>query len=282
MNIELNNTGFIPVEEVDIPDAFYKRFKTGVKVIDSLFGNNGFLPGSTFTLAGGHGSGKSTFLLQLCGILANQGKNVAYISGEESIVQISFNSKRLGINKVKVSNLKDVDDICNQIVKNKFDFVVIDSFPTMSVERKMNSRKKEEYVCQRLCSTAKKNDIVIGIIQHVTKTGEYKGSTVLPHSVDITIKMQKNEDDPDNINSRDFIATKNRFGSTSFISLNLKENGFDFYESTKPEKKDPLHNVKQISIQDATKLFGTYYNATKELQKLGFSKESRGMFVKSN
>lgn len=281
MNIDLDNTEFVSIENVNIPDAFYRRFKTNVEVVDTLFGGNGFLPGSTFTLAGGHGSGKSTFLLQICSLVAQQGKNVAYISGEESIVQISFNSKRLNVSNIKVSNLKDVDEICNQIVKNNFDFVIIDSFPTLTVKKKLTSKKKEEYIVQRLCSTAKKNDIVIGIIQHVTKSGNYKGSTVLPHSVDITIKMQRNEDDPDNINSRDIIATKNRFGSTAFVSINMKERGFDFFEASRPEKKDPLHNIKSISLQEATKLFGSYYNAKKYLEKSGFIKKDRGLFVKN-
>lgn len=280
MNIEMEDTGFLNIEDVNIPDIFYKRFKTDEIVIDDLFGGNGFLPGTTFTLAGGHGSGKSTFLLQLCGLLANKNKNVAYISGEESIIQISFNSKRLNINKVKVSNLKDIDDICEQIVKHKFDFVIIDSFPTLTTKRKMTYRKKEEYICQRICSTAKNNDIVIGVIQHVTKTGEYKGSTVLPHSVDITIKMQKNEEDSDNIHNRDFIVTKNRFGSTAFASLMLKQNGFEFAKISKPPASDLLYNIKHINIQEATKLFGTYYNAKKYLEKSGFVKTTRGLFVK--
>lgn len=281
MNIDLDNTEFVSIENVSIPDAFYRRFKTNVEVVDSLFGGNGFLPGSTFTLAGGHGSGKSTLLLQICSLVAKQGKNVAYISGEESIVQISFNSKRLNVNGIKVSNLKDVDEICNQIVRNKFDFVVIDSFPTLTVKKKLTSKKKEEYIVQRLCSTAKKNDIVIGVIQHVTKSGNYKGTTVLPHSVDITIKMQRNEDDADNIHARDIIATKNRFGSTSFVTINMKESGFDFFEASKPEKKDPLHNVKQITLQDAQKLFGTYYRAMKYLNGGGFKKDSKGVFVRA-
>ena len=281
MNIDLDNTEFVSIESVKIPDAFYRRFKTNVEVVDSLFGGNGFLPGSTFTLAGGHGSGKSTFLLQVCSLVASQGKKVAYISGEESIVQISFNSKRLNVSDIKLSNLKYIDDICDQIVKNKFDFVIIDSFPTLNVKKKLTSKKKEEYIVQKICSTAKKNDIVIGIIQHVTKSGVYKGSTVLPHSVDITIKMQRNEDDPENINSRDIVATKNRFGSTSFISINMKENGFDFLEASKPEKKDPLHNVKVITMQEATKLFGTYYRATKYLNDSGFKKDVKGVFSRS-
>jgi len=278
MKIDLEKTSFINVEEVEIPSSFYNRFKTDNDLIDTLFGGGGFLPGTSFALAGGPGSGKSTFLLQIGGILASQGKNVAYISGEESVVQISFNCKRMAIKGVKVSNMTDVDEICEQLEKNKFDFVVIDSFPTITTKKAKSFKKREEYVINRLCSTAKKTNTVIGFIQHVTKQGNYKGSTLLPHSVDMTIKLTKNEDDPQNLNLRDFMVTKNRFGSNSFISLNLTQHGFDIEKEVKPN--DPLNGVKSITMQQAVSMFGTYYKAHKILQQKGYIKKNKS-FIKS-
>ena len=273
MKIDLQKTDFINVEDVQIPTSFYNRFKTQVSLVDNLFGGAGFLPGTSFALAGGPGSGKSTFLLQVGGILALQGKNVAYISGEESVVQISFNCKRMGIKGVKVSNMTDCDAICKQIELNKFDFVVIDSFPTITAKRANTMKKREEYVIHRLCSMAKKTDTVIGFIQHVTKQGNYKGSTLLPHSVDMTIKMSKNEDDPQNLNARDFMVTKNRFGANAFISLNLTQHGFDLDREYKVQ--DPLDNVKTVSMTDAVRLFGSYYKANKSLTTQGFKKKGK-------
>jgi DNA repair protein RadA/Sms len=264
MKLDLQKTDFITVEDIHVPDEFYRRFKTGNEFIDSLFGGGGFLPGSSFTLAGGPGSGKSTFLLQICGLLAASGKKVAYISGEESIVQISFTCKRIGVTGVKVSNMTDAEDICNQIDNHKFDFVIIDSFPTLRIDGVYNSKKREEVIVDKICSTAKRTGCVVGLVQHVTKQGKYKGSTLLPHSVDCNVIMQKNEEDPDNIHVRDVMTTKNRFGPTSLISINLTESGFDLNTKSKPtQKKDPLDNVKVITIQEATKVFGTYYNAMK-------------------
>lgn len=273
MKIDLEKTSFINVEEVEIPSSFFNRFKTNIDLVDSLFGGNGFLPGTSFALAGGPGSGKSTFLLQIGGALASNGKNVAYISGEESVVQISFNCKRMGIRGVKVSNMTDVDEICKQVELNNFDFVVIDSFPTITSKKHRSFKKREEYVVNRLCSIAKKTDTVIGFIQHVTKQGNYKGSTLLPHSVDMTIKMSKNEDDPQNLNVRDFMVTKNRFGSNSFISLNLTQHGFDLDKEFKAQ--DPLDGVKSITLQQAVSMFGSYYKANKELTVKGFVKKRK-------
>jgi len=271
MNIDLTKTGFVNVEEVSIPEAFYNRFKSNNNLVDTLFGGNGFLPGSTFTLAGGPGSGKSTFLLQICGLLGSQGKNVAYISGEESIVQISFNCKRMGITGIKVSNMTNVDEIVNQLEHNTFDFVVIDSFPTMQCKKAGSSRKKEEYIVSRICSAAKKTNTVIGIIQHVTKAGNYKGSTLLPHSSDMNIMMNRNMDNPDDINARDFNVTKNRFGSAAFVSLTLTQHGFNLEQETK-QQKDPLDGVNKITMAKAQRIFGSYYKATKYFNANGFVK----------
>jgi len=278
MKIDLDNTSFINVEDVQIPASFYNRFKTNVGLVDALFGGGGFLPGTSFALAGGPGSGKSTFLLQVGGALAAQNKNVAYISGEESVVQISFNCKRMGVQGVKVSNMTDCDEICKQIELHNFDFVVIDSFPTITSKRAKSFKKREEYVISRLCSMAKKTDTVIGFIQHVTKQGNYKGSTLLPHSVDMTIKMSRNEDDPQNLSVRDFTVTKNRFGANAFISLNLTQHGFDLDREYKVQ--DPLDNVKKVSMSDAVRLFGSYYKANKSLMSKGYKKSGK-QFVKA-
>lgn len=279
MKIDLEKTSFVNVEDVEIPSSFYNRFKTGIDLVDSLFGGGGFLPGTSFALAGGPGSGKSTFLLQIGGALAQSGKNVAYISGEESIVQISFNCKRMGVKGIKVSNMTDVEEICTQIENNKFDFVVIDSFPTITSKKAKSFKKREEHVISRLCSTAKKTDTVIGFIQHVTKQGNYKGSTLLPHSVDMTVKMTKNEDDPSNLNARDFLVTKNRFGANAFVTLNLTQNGFDLDREAN-KAKDPLEGIKKITLQQAVSMFGSYYKAQKQLTAAGFKKQKRN-FVRS-
>jgi hypothetical protein len=95
----------------------------------------------------------------------------------------------------------------------------------------------------------------------------------------MTLKMQKDDDNLDDIHSRDIIATKNRFGSTAFVSITMKENGFDFSE-TKKEDKDILEGKKEITTQEAIKLFGTYYNAKKYLEKTGFVSKDRGVFVR--
>jgi len=276
MNIELQNTEFVNIDEVEIPEIFNRRFKTDIDIVDQLFGGSGFLPGSTFTLAGGPGSGKSTFLMQVLNLLASKGKNVAYISGEENIYQISFNAKRLGIKGVKVCNLTDLDTICKKVLEHKFDFVVVDSFPTVQVNKKnVSSRKKEEMVVNTLCTLAKKNDIVMGFILHVTKQGKYKGSTLLPHTTDMNIMLGKSEDleTPNGINTREFHVTKNRFGYCSFINLEMGKAGFIFKEA---KKADLFEGKKKVSTQEGVAKLGSYYKAIKYFTANGYVAKGKG------
>ena len=76
MNLNFNNNKFTRVSDIQIPDIYYKRMKTGVGRIDRSFGN-GFLPGSIFTVTGSPGAGKTTYLLQVLELLAKRGYKVA-------------------------------------------------------------------------------------------------------------------------------------------------------------------------------------------------------------
>ena len=48
-------------------------------------------------IGGDPGIGKSTLLLQVCSHLAEQGKKVLYVSGEESARQLKLRANRLNI-----------------------------------------------------------------------------------------------------------------------------------------------------------------------------------------
>ena len=52
-----NETTFTKVSDIEIPDIFFRRLKTEVEEIVTIFGE-GILPGSTITLCGVPGTGK--------------------------------------------------------------------------------------------------------------------------------------------------------------------------------------------------------------------------------
>lgn len=244
------NQNFKRAQDVVIPEIYNRRFKCDVEGIDELFGGAGFMPNFTFTLAAAPGTGKTSMLLQTLELLENIGKKTVYISGEENVEQLAFTCKRLNVSKVPLANLTDIDEIIKEIVSNKFDFVVIDSLPSICSSTRMNKRELEEYIASSIVKTAKEHEIAIGIILHFTKTGTYKGSTLLPHSVDCNIIMTRNEDD---YNLRDVDVTKNRFGTAAQATFEMTSSGFTFEAlneevdcNKKCSKTSNAHDVQAI------------------------------------
>ena len=226
MNVlQSSNKSFTRASDVVIPEIYNRRILTGIEDLDELFGGQGFLPGQMITVAAGAGTGKSSFLLQMLQALENIGKRTAYISGEETIQQISFSCKRLRVESVPLANLTNIDDIEKAVVENKIEFLVLDSYPTITTSKKMNTRQKEEYIVGRLVRIAKENEMCIAIILHMTKNNTFKGTTLLNHAVDTFMTISKN---PDDMHLRDFMIHKNRFGSGSFTTFPFGAQGYTF------------------------------------------------------
>jgi predicted ATP-dependent serine protease len=243
-----SNKNFTRASQVVIPEIYNRRFKTGREDLDNIFGGCGFMPNLTFTLAAAPGTGKTSMLLQILELLEQTNKRTAYISGEENVEQLAFASKRLNVNSVPLANMTDIDDICDAIVENKFDFVVLDSLPAITSRIKMNKKQLNEYITTKLIKTAKENEIVIGVILHFTKAGTYKGDTLLPHSVDMNIIMTRNKED---YNLRDVDVTKNRFGSAGQAIFEMTARGFTFEAVEATENGQS--NGKKITKPDLVK-----------------------------
>ena len=293
MNVISNNNpnkNFTRASDVVIPEIYNRRFKTGKEDLDNIFGGAGFMPNLTFTLAAAPGTGKTSMLLQVLQLLENTGKRTAYISGEENVEQLAFTSKRLDVNCVPLANMTDIDDICDAIVQNKFDFVVLDSLPAITSRHKMNKKQLGEYVTTKLVQTAKEHEIVIGVILHFTKAGTYKGDTLLPHSVDMNIIMTRNKED---YNLRDVDVTKNRFGSAGQAVFEMTARGFDFeavedaqpmtQQTKKVSKSDVVLNALDTAktmaqIVQETEVSGAYLNnLLRDLVNQGkIAKDGRG------
>jgi predicted ATP-dependent serine protease len=282
MKVIKSNNQFIRAVDVKIPEIYNRRFKTGEEDLDALFGGQGFLPGMSFTLAAGPGTGKTTLLIQMLEKLENTGKKTAYVSAEESVEQLAFTCKRLGVEAVSVANMTNIEDIFDAVKKNKFDVVILDSLPALTSRKKLRGRRLEEYLSNYIVTKAKELEVVTGVILHFTKTGTYKGSTLLPHSVDCNIVMTKAKDNP---TVREIDVTKNRFGVAGYTAFMMTERGFDFQKvevaesDAAPIKKgkkaqyiEALTNaVKQngqINLKTATDLLGCSLKAQNVLREL--------------
>ena len=224
MTLDFESTGLQRVKDIKVPDIFNRRLKTGINKVDVLF-DEGILPGSAATLTAQAGCGKTTFMLQLLQGLAKNGYNTGYFSGEESIYQLAYTARRINTPDVKIANVTDIDTIKSYM--NELDLCVVDSFQALTSKTKMNTRQLEKYAVQELTKHAKNTECTIVFIMHLTKSGDLKGSTIVPHTVDSNIKIVKIPD-AELDDARCVYFEKNRFGPLNELECTISRGGFDF------------------------------------------------------
>ena len=83
----------VPVEINSVSFEENDRTSTGITELDRVLGG-GIVAGSLVLVGGDPGIGKSTLLLQMCYNLSEAGRDVLYISGEESLKQIKLRSRQ--------------------------------------------------------------------------------------------------------------------------------------------------------------------------------------------
>ncbi|MCF6196835.1 MAG: AAA family ATPase, partial [Emcibacter sp.] len=156
----------------------------------------GLVPGSAILIGGDPGIGKSTILLQAVSKLANNGINSIYISGEESISQVRMRAKRLGLHQspVRLGAETNLRDILTTLDKQPaLQVVVIDSIQTMyadTVSSAPGTVSQVRTCAQELIRYAKRKNVCIFLVGHVTKDGQLAGPRVLEHMVDAVLYFE--------------------------------------------------------------------------------------------
>lgn len=171
-----------------------ERIRTGIAELDRVLGG-GIVQGSLVLVGGDPGIGKSTLLLQVCQRLSDAGKNVLYISGEESLKQIKLRADRMGRFSDSLYLLceTNLDLIRQTIERQKPDVVVIDSIQTMYNEEVGSAPGSVSQVREStnvLMQLAKGMNIAVFIVGHVTKEGTVAGPRVLEHMVDTVLYFE--------------------------------------------------------------------------------------------
>ena len=196
-----------------------ERTKTGIKELDRVLGG-GIVTGSLTLVGGDPGIGKSTLLLQMCRLLALDGKKVLYISGEESLKQIKMRASRIGTFNDNLLLLceTNLDNIEETIRKYIPEVVIIDSIQTMFSENISAAPGSVSQVREStglLLQLAKGLGVSIFIVGHVTKEGTVAGPRVLEHMVDSVLYFEGDR----HASYRILRGVKNRFGSTNEIGV---------------------------------------------------------------
>ncbi|MCD8118449.1 MAG: DNA repair protein RadA [Lachnospiraceae bacterium] len=203
-----------------------ERISTGMKEFDRVLGD-GIVPGSLILVGGDPGIGKSTILLQTCRNLADAGRKVLYISGEESLKQIKLRAMRIGEFKRDLRLLCEtsLDRIETVLEQEKPEIAVIDSIQTMyreDIDSAPGSVSQVRESTNLFLKIAKGLGIAVFLVGHVTKEGTVAGPRVLEHMVDTVLYFEGDR----YASYRILRSVKNRFGSTNEIGVfEMKENG---------------------------------------------------------
>ena len=195
------------------------RTQTGIGEFDQVLGG-GFVEGSLTLLSGEPGIGKSTLTLQIVERMASQKEKVLYVTGEESVDQVSDRAKRLGCTQKNIELLyeNNVENILLTLESNRPDFLVVDSIQVMAsseIVGTAGSISQVRIVTEMLMNAIKTYKIPTLLIGHVNKEGNIAGPKVLEHLVDTVLLLEGERDHE----LRMLRATKNRFGAVSEVGL---------------------------------------------------------------
>lgn len=207
----------VQLTKLEAPD--YMRIKTGTDELDRVLGG-GLVSGSVVLISGEPGIGKSTLLMQICGTIADEGKKILYVSGEESPSQLKLRANRLGINSdnLYIQTETNLDRIVEEISHLNPDIVIADSVQTIYSENSSSmpgSVNQVKEASSRLIAIAKNEGISIFLVGHVNKDGGIAGPKVLEHMVDAVLHFEGERDHAYRI----IRSVKNRFGSTNEIGV---------------------------------------------------------------
>ncbi|PWA95279.1 ATP-dependent peptidase [Artemisia annua] len=196
----------------------------------------GLVPGSLVLVGGDPGVGKSTLMLQclldlhietwkIASIIA-EGKEIGksapvlYVSGEESVEQIGNRADRMDIStdELFLYSSTDIEDILEKAQVLSPRALIVDSIQTvhlMGVTGSAGGIYQVKECTAALLRFAKKTNVPVFLIGHVTKSGDIAGPRVLEHIVDAVLYMEGEQYS----SHRLLRAFKNRFGSTDELGV---------------------------------------------------------------
>jgi len=194
-----------------------ERTHTGLSELDRVLGG-GLVMGSVILIGGDPGIGKSTILIQTLSSLTEM--KTLYVTGEESLQQVSMRAKRLELPTDKLRLLTEtcIERIIELANAEKPEVMVIDSIQTIYTEHLTSAPGSVSQIREataKLTRYAKLTNTSIFIAGHVTKEGTLAGPRVLEHMVDTVLYF---EGDPGS-RFRLLRAVKNRFGAVNELGV---------------------------------------------------------------
>jgi DNA repair protein RadA/Sms len=222
------------------------RFSSGYIEFDRVLGG-GIVPGSLVLIGGDPGIGKSTLLLQVANQLTLQHR-VLYVCAEESGPQVKLRAQRLGVGKTEqrmtaeggrmneaahqttadrhsasTSDLYllpeiDLETVLKELESLRPQVAIIDSIQALyfaALSSAPGSVAQVRECTSALMQVAKRENITLFIVGHVTKEGAIAGPKVLEHLVDTVLYFEGERF----ASHRLLRSVKNRFGATHELGV---------------------------------------------------------------
>jgi DNA repair protein RadA/Sms len=203
-----------PIGDIDSHESTPRP--TGIGELDRVLGG-GVVPGAVTLLGGEPGIGKSTLLLQL---LASWSGTALYVTAEESAQQVRLRAERLdavrdGLWLLAETALPHITAAIDELAPT---IVVVDSIQTVhdpALGSPPGSVVQVRGCAHQLVELAKRRDLPVVLVGHVTKEGSLAGPRVLEHVVDTVLAFEGERHHA----LRLLRATKHRFGPTNELGL---------------------------------------------------------------
>jgi DNA repair protein RadA/Sms len=210
-----------PLKTIDLNQLEQKdlaRLKTGINELDRVFGG-GLVPGSLILLGGEPGVGKSTLVGQIIDQLG-ENQSILYVSGEESAGQVKDRLARLKVDLSKLAFLNETntEKIIATAIELKPKLLIIDSIQTAYstlADAEAGSLSQIRASAVQFLELAKKHNIAVILVGHITKDGQIAGPKSLEHIVDVVLYLELEN----NHGYRILRASKNRFGSINELGV---------------------------------------------------------------
>ena len=195
-----------------------ERTPTGLNELDRVLGG-GLVHGSVTLIGGNPGIGKSTLLTQTLAALSRR-LGCLYVTGEESLQQVSLRAHRLGLGDSPLQLLSEtcVEAIIALAAKQQPRVMVIDSIQTIYTEAVQSAPGAVSQVREsaaQLVRFAKQTGTALFLVGHVTKEGTLAGPRVLEHMVDTVLYFEGDDGE----RYRMIRAIKNRFGAVNELGV---------------------------------------------------------------
>jgi DNA repair protein RadA/Sms len=241
----------LSIDEIGLEEK--SRINTGIGELDRVLGG-GLVTDSVIMITGGPGIGKSTMLIDMSAKISVNTR-VLYVTGEESLSQVSSRGKRLKLDMSAVRFLTEtcVENIIEAASREKSQLIIIDSIQTMyslQIDGESGSVSQLKACTKILNSFAKIKGAALILVGHITKDGSVAGPKVLEHIVDVSLHIEGES----NGKYRMLRSNKNRFGETSEVGVfamtstgmkEIKNPSRIFLSSTEKEHQGSVVTVTQ-------------------------------------